>query len=97
MWVHDDRAGAVSPLVAVGADVPAADVARRWSRLPVRELGELADVLQHRTTIPWPTRPPGTSRRHSEPTSASPRAGSSRWLLTTKRWACSWWSRRRAT
>jgi diguanylate cyclase (GGDEF)-like protein len=51
VWVHDDRAGAVSPLVAVGADVPAADVARRWSRLPVRELGELADVLQHRTTI----------------------------------------------
>lgn len=51
VWVHDDRANAVSPLVAVGADVPAADIARRWSRLPVHELGELADVLEQGSTI----------------------------------------------
>src|SRR3546814_7338633 len=30
------------------SDVCSSDL---WSRLPVRELGELADVLQHRTTI----------------------------------------------
>lgn len=51
VWVHDERADAVSPLVAVGADVPDAKVARRWSRLPVRALGDLADVLRHRTTL----------------------------------------------
>src|SRR3546814_18152730 len=36
VWVHEDRAGAVSPLVAGGAEVPAADFARRWARVPVR-------------------------------------------------------------
>lgn len=51
VWVHDDRARAVSPLVAVGADVPDADVARRWSRLPVVELGTLAEVLSARATV----------------------------------------------
>lgn len=51
VWVHDERARAVSPLVSVGARVPDAEVARRWSRLPVHELGVLADVLVARTAI----------------------------------------------
>lgn len=51
VWVHDERADAVSPLVSVGLDVPEAEVARRWSRLPVRALGDLAAVLRHRTTL----------------------------------------------
>ena len=51
VWVHDDRANTVSPLVAVGADVPPADVARRWSRSPVHALGELAQVLERCSTI----------------------------------------------
>lgn len=51
VWVHDERARAVSPLVSVGARVPDAEVARRWSRLPVRELGVLGDVLVARSAI----------------------------------------------
>lgn len=51
VWVHDERAGAVSPLVSVGARVPDDEVARRWSRLPVHELGALANVLVARTAI----------------------------------------------
>src|SRR3546814_18651206 len=51
VWVHDDRAGAVSPLVAVGADVHAPYVARRWARLPVRAQGEPAYVRPPPTEI----------------------------------------------
>lgn len=51
VWVNDERAGAVSPLVSVGADVPVADVVRRWSRLPLCALGDIADVLRDRTTL----------------------------------------------
>lgn len=48
VWVLDARAGTVSPLVAAGRSIPPADVARRWSRLPVGDVGFVADVLRSR-------------------------------------------------
>lgn len=44
VWAHDPASTSVSPLVSAGADVPPT-AARRWSRLPVRDLGALARVL----------------------------------------------------
>jgi len=44
VWAHDPGSTSVSPLVAVGTDVPPT-AARRWSRLPVPQLGRLAGVL----------------------------------------------------
>ena len=44
VWAHDPASTSVSPLVTAGADVPPT-AARRWSRLPVRDLGDLARVL----------------------------------------------------
>lgn len=46
VWVLNERAGTVSPLVAAGGIIPLADVARRWSRLPVG--GVAAEVLRSR-------------------------------------------------
>lgn len=51
VWTHDQRSDAVSPLVAVGEEVPATHVARRWSRLPVSELGRLGQVLVDRRPV----------------------------------------------
>lgn len=51
VWAHDQASSTVSPLVSVGAEVPATRVARRWSRLPVRELGGLASVLDDRRPV----------------------------------------------
>ncbi len=45
VWVVNDRAGTVSPFVAAGQPLPAEDVARRWTRLPVGDAGLLATVL----------------------------------------------------
>jgi len=50
VWAHDQGSTSVSPLVSAGADVPTT-VARRWSRLPVRELGLLAGVLDDRRAV----------------------------------------------
>ncbi len=48
VWVINDRAGTVSPFVAVGQLVPAEDVARRWTRLPLRDAGPVVTVLESR-------------------------------------------------
>lgn len=50
VWAQDEGSTSVTPLISAGADVPAA-VAGRWSRLPVRELGVLAHVLEDRRSV----------------------------------------------
>lgn len=45
VWVLDEAAEAVSPLVSVGSCVPSPDIARRWSRFPIARIGPFADVL----------------------------------------------------
>lgn len=45
VWVLDEAAEAVSPLVSVGSRVPSPDVARRWSRFPITRIGPFADVI----------------------------------------------------
>lgn len=50
VWAQDEGSTSVSPLISAGAGVPAS-VAGRWSRLPMRELGVLADVLEDRRPV----------------------------------------------
>ena len=45
VWVLDEAARAVSPLVSVGTRVPRPEVARRWSRLPIDRIGPFVDVI----------------------------------------------------